>query len=100
MESGHILERRHINTEWLNNVHLKDNSVFKTAEFNNQARERILQPLALLLLNSVHSTEGKTVQPIHMLYLPSLVLVYKPLQPLYLASLILRNLQALIEHKN
>lgn len=76
----------------VSNVNLEDNSVFKTAQFNNQARVQICLPLTLFLLSFLHSTEGKTIQPIYMLYLPSLVLVNKPLQTLYLTPLVLRNL--------
>ena len=77
----------------VSNVNLEDNSMFKTAQFNNQARVQIFLPLTLFLLSFVHSTEGKTIKPINMLYLPSLILVNKPFQTLYLTPLIPRNLQ-------
>ena len=74
-------------------VNLEDSSVFKTAQFNNQARVQVGLPLTLFLLSFFHSTEGKTIKPIYMMYLPSLILVNKPLQTLYLTPLILRNLK-------
>jgi hypothetical protein len=67
--------------------------MFETAQFNNQARVHIGLLLTLFLLSLLHSTEGKTIKPIHMLYLPPLILVNKPLQTLYLTPLVLRNLK-------
>lgn len=76
----------------VSNVNLEDNSMFETAQVNNQARVQIGLPLTLFLLSFVHSTECKTIKPIYMLYLASLILVNKPLQTLYLTPLVFRNL--------
>lgn len=80
----------------MSDVNLEDNSVVcwcKITKIHNQAWVIVI-PLALFLLNIsfLHSTEGKTVQPIYTLYLPSLILVDEPVQTLYLTPLVLRDL--------
>jgi hypothetical protein len=78
----------------VSNANLEDYSVFKTAQFNNQTRVKNCFLLTLFVLRFLHSTEGKTIQPIYMLYLTSFILVDKPFHTLYLTPLIFGNLIA------
>lgn len=95
MKSPNFSKHKDAMTSWKpceGTANLESNSVFKSAEADNQAKVRIVTTKVFSVLNFIHSFKSKTIQPINLLYLAPFILVYKPLQTFYLTTLMFGNL--------